>query len=132
MNIPKPFWYFNLSQTQHTTGGAFLAWLYYIADPELVSLVNSSGFPHDGGRHTLEIRDTIDNVSAWLKLLKEVAPKKHHDAIDAIEQHVSKRIVTTPAEKRLFKYDGFDVGLKINLLDGPLEKEDIPDFEIGA
>lgn len=69
----------NLSQPQHTDAGYFLGWLYYSA-PESwlgISKNNRSGYPHNGGMHTLYIHAQLSDVECFLAWLKELEPRSH-------------------------------------------------------
>lgn len=64
------------SQPQESPAGHFLAFLYYRTGVmKLFSVKERSGFPHDGGYHSLIFHiDTnfgLDDVEAFLSMIKE-------------------------------------------------------------
>lgn len=60
------------SQPEHTPAGKFLAMLYY--SDVLEALVDSkcfSGYPHNGGRHTLYLKLSRDDLRALADILED-------------------------------------------------------------
>lgn len=67
--------WFNLSQPQHTEAGRLLSRFYYGSDGCLLrEMATTSGFPHNGGEHTLNVKATPAELVAWLELLKMTFP----------------------------------------------------------
>lgn len=66
MNNPKIN--FNLSQPKYTPAGNGLAKLYYHTD--LIAVLDEkSGYPDNGGEHTLFVQTTISELMDWLGLV---------------------------------------------------------------
>lgn len=65
----------NLSAPQSTEVGSALFKFYYSRDTEKDALLNTapgrSGYPHNGGEHTLYICGEPDECIAWLELFAE-------------------------------------------------------------
>lgn len=61
------------SQPQHTEAGRLLGKLYYggFLERTLQHGVESFGYPHNGGEHTLSLRLPAEDAQAWLTLLEE-------------------------------------------------------------
>ena len=62
--------HWNLSQPQHTPEGLGLMHMYYDTDLSHI-LDDSSGYPHNGGEHTLHVRSTIPDLIDWLDLVSD-------------------------------------------------------------
>lgn len=67
----------NLSSGLHTPEGTMLFQIYYSGrGNELLAIApSSSGFPHNGGEHTLRITGKPCDVFAWFELLAELYAK---------------------------------------------------------
>lgn len=61
------------SQPQHTDAGALLGHLYYggFINKTLKHGVESFGYPHNGGLHSLSLRLAPADLQAWLTLVEE-------------------------------------------------------------
>jgi hypothetical protein len=62
----------NVSQPQHTPAGYFLGRLYYsgfISD--VLAFDESSGYPHNGGEHTLRLKLRPSDLESFLALARE-------------------------------------------------------------
>lgn len=76
----------DLSQSQYTPAGKFLSHLYYqTAIIDLIDRDDRSGFPHNGGEHTLRIHGVREeDIVAFLAVIKESYPegnKRHEGAV---------------------------------------------------
>jgi hypothetical protein len=63
---------YELSCPQHCPEGRFLGYLYY--ETNLLEVFNRderSGFPHNGGQHTLSLRVTTSDLFAFVDLINE-------------------------------------------------------------
>ena len=63
----------DLSANEQTSAGKMLYQLYYkSSSDELMSLAPEiSGFPHNGGVHTMRVIGPYEDVFAWFALLRE-------------------------------------------------------------
>lgn len=64
-----------MSAPEHTELGKVLFRLYYTSGRALLELApGRSGYPHNGGEHTLLLEGERKDVLAWLELLTEEYP----------------------------------------------------------
>jgi hypothetical protein len=65
-----------LSQPQHTDAGNLLGRMYYghFID-STTTREERSGYPHNGGEHTLYMDMTADDFEAWAQLIEYQFPK---------------------------------------------------------
>lgn len=59
----------NMTTSQYNAFGKIINNLYY--STRMLDLIQSSGYPHNGGSHTLYIRGTIADLNAFLDLMIE-------------------------------------------------------------
>jgi hypothetical protein len=92
----------NLSQPKHTPAGKFLGYMYY-SNKDLIELFKMvderSGFPNDGGRHTLHLHNvTVVDVLAFLKLIIEtqISHPMYQQAKFAFVSEALKRLQRYP------------------------------------
>lgn len=75
--MEQPRLYIEATQPQHTPGGSFLGKLYGRFSRFLDDTLDHeehSGYPYNGGRHTLQLYMTPADCGAWLKLIEETYP----------------------------------------------------------
>lgn len=74
MRTRTPF--VDASQPQHTAAGFLLGRMYYSGFLEKVLDHGTySGYPHNGGTHTLYLRMAKEDIQAFLELVLETFPK---------------------------------------------------------
>lgn len=67
---------FKASQTQHTPAGNLLGKMYYGGFIDAVlQHEESTGYPHNGGEHTLTLNLSVDGFNAFLALVEETYPR---------------------------------------------------------
>ena len=66
----------DLSQPQHTGAGYFLDYLYYRAPENWTGISRSqrSGYPHNGGQHTIFIKAPVQNIELFFSWLSSLRP----------------------------------------------------------
>lgn len=81
------------SQAQHSPAGHLLSKMYYGSFlDKLVPREQRSGYPHNGGEHTLNLAMTLPDLKALLDLVLETF-KGHEGAVPFVES-VKERFAT--------------------------------------
>jgi len=69
----------NLTMGQHTNFGKALGLIYYRNKALHALAPNPSGYPHNGGEHSMSIRGPRDECCAFIELIGETYPKAAPD-----------------------------------------------------
>jgi hypothetical protein len=105
MRIPR----LDLSMAQDKAAGKFLGHIYYGNKGliELFKMVDErSGFPHNGGSHTLRLYNvTVDDIVSFLKLITETQ-------FNSKVYQQAKFAFVSEALKRLQKYPGVPTNVR--------------------
>ncbi len=80
---------YELSCPQHTPEGEFLGYLYRANVLDVFSRDERSGYPHNGGQHSLTLWVRPDDFRAFIELLDEVYAENDRwsDRLDAFIKH---------------------------------------------
>lgn len=91
--MKEPEIYVNLSYNEQSTLGNALYHFWYSNGPLRDLAPGKSGYPHNGGEHTLSIRGSKGDCLAFLELMRDTYPKAAQDLsllIQAIEAGKSR------------------------------------------
>ena len=81
------------SQPQHTPAGRLLGKMYYGGFIDVLKRDESSGYPHNGGEHSLSLYMTPPNLSSFLSLVADTFP--NHEGtepfIASVKANVAQR-----------------------------------------
>lgn len=83
--------YIKASQPQYTPAGKLLGSMYYGSFLQTaLSSEQYSGYPHNGGEHTLSLTMSPADVGAFLEIIKETYP--HHPGTEPFCAHVQAQL----------------------------------------
>ena len=86
----------NASQSEHIPEGYLLSRMYYGTFLESVlSRDQYTGYPHNGGEHTLNLRLSLEDLKAFLDLVLETF-KSHYGAIPFVHSIKARFAATHP------------------------------------
>lgn len=89
-------YHFNASQPQHTPAGKLLGSMYYGGFLEKVlARDEASGYPHNGGEHSLTLHLTPSSLESFLALVEESYPG-HAGAPTFVESVRSRAVQRYP------------------------------------
>lgn len=88
----KKVLYIRASQPQHTPAGKLLGKLYYRGFLDLLDQSEYSGYPHNGGEHSLSLSMTEENLSALLSLIR--ATYATHEGCEPFINSILSEIAT--------------------------------------
>ena len=84
---------FVLDEVQHTAGGNFLSWMYYLGGSSLLDLLDdNTGYGHEGAKHLLRPKMSKQDILAWLEIAKEVVPRRHQEGLMSVEASVLEQL----------------------------------------
>lgn len=86
----------DVSQPEHTAAGLLLCKMYYgtVLD-DLLAKHEFSGFPHNGGEHTLRLHLSAEDFDAFLGTIAERYPH-HPGLVSFIQSSISNAIKNHP------------------------------------
>jgi hypothetical protein len=98
--MQQPRLHIEATQNQHTPGGDFLGKLYYSTRflDKTLEREEHSGYPHNGGQHSLYLYMTPSDLSAWLELVEETYPNQHGcvEFVTSVREKFAKRYPKYP------------------------------------
>lgn len=102
--------FIDMSAVQESPFGKILNKYYYGgSNTDLLSLApGRSGFPHDGGFHSMRIHGSIEDCTAFLKLFEERFPEAKpvvSYVLDAISFGEARIVVRTNPALEMFRSD---------------------------
>lgn len=82
---------FDVTFNQSTHWGDILHRIMYGGSERLELLDSWSGCPHNGGEHSLSVRDTKDNLITWFEMIEEDFPNhKGLEIVKIIKEELNK------------------------------------------
>ena len=85
----------NASCAKNTPEGELLSLMHYSGFVDVLNKKEITGFPHNGGEHTLRLFLSHDDIDAFLTLVEEVYGNlagEYPKRVNAFVNHVRKKI----------------------------------------
>lgn len=110
----------NFSASQYSHVGWHLYKMYYSAfgsvkHRELMDLLKTTGYPHNGGEHSLTIHGTREDLVSWVELFEELTGFKLGDLRSLIKTTTRYSIIAKQVYPELFILDRDAVASITNL-----------------